>query len=290
MDAISLRLNKLGRIESIHTGLATALLFGSPEAEPERQGPPEWSDSAHRLTVLHGSTEKMPSAIPKPVRRREVTETRLLIQSLATDTGTWAPVNWRAALPILGGSSVMLRELDPSDAPSLFLPLSAAEVTRFISPPPPTVDGFLHFINWARSERSKGAQACYAVVPRGLTQAVGFFQIRGLQEQAPTLVSSGEWGFALGTAWWGSGAFAEAAALVMTFAFERLGLNRLEARAAVANGRGNGALRKLGAVQEAVLRRSFVCQGAEVDQVLWSVIASEWRQSNRAKARRARIH
>ena len=49
------------------------------------------------------------------------------------------------------------------------------------------------------------------------------------------------------------------------------------ARASVANGRGNGALRKLGAVQEGILRRSFLRDGRYHDQVLWSVLAEDWR-------------
>jgi ribosomal-protein-serine acetyltransferase len=45
----------------------------------------------------------------------------------------------------------------------------------------------------------------------------------------------------------------------------------------VANGRGNGALRKVGAVQEGVLRRSFLRNGEYHDQVLWSILAEDWR-------------
>ena len=49
-------------------------------------------------------------------------------------------------------------------------------------------------------------------------------------------------------------------------------------RAAVVNGRGNGALRKIGAVQEGVLRRSFLRFGQYHDQVLWSMLAEEWHR------------
>ena len=67
--------------------------------------------------------------------------------------------------------------------------------------------------------------------------------------------------------------------MVVDFAVETLGVHRLEARAAVANGRGNGALRKLGAVQEGVLRRSFLKNGEYLDQMLWSILDEEWRQA-----------
>jgi len=44
----------------------------------------------------------------------------------------------------------------------------------------------------------------------------------------------------------------------------------------VRNGRGNGALRKIGAMHEAVLRRSFHRHGALHDQALWSILDIEW--------------
>jgi len=71
--------------------------------------------------------------------------------------------------------------------------------------------------------------------------------------------------------------FLESARLVLDFAFEVMGVRRLEARAAAANGRGNGALRKLGAVQEGLLRRAFQRHGQYHDQILWGVLADEWR-------------
>ena len=70
-----------------------------------------------------------------------------------------------------------------------------------------------------------------------------------------------EWGFALGAEFWGTGMFVDGAELVLDFAFDVLGVHRLEARAALKNGRGNGALQKLGAMQEGVLRRSFLRNG-----------------------------
>jgi RimJ/RimL family protein N-acetyltransferase len=53
-------------------------------------------------------------------------------------------------------------------------------------------------------------------------------------------------------------------------------VSRLEARSATTNGRGNGALRKLGAVQEAVLRQSLRREDDYLDQVLWTITADQW--------------
>ena len=81
----------------------------------------------------------------------------------------------------------------------------------------------------------------------------------------------------MGSSFWGTNVFAEGARLVVNFVVDVVGAQRLEARAAVANGRGNGALRKIGAVQEGVLRRSFLRNGQYHDQVLWSILAEDWR-------------
>ena len=106
-----------------------------------------------------------------------------------------------------------------------------------------------------------------------MTTAVGLFQLRALEAG----FGSCEWGFALGSHFWGTGLFVEGAKAVLNFGVDVLGAQRFEARAAVANGRGNGALRKIGAVQEGVLRRSFVHNGVHHDQVLWGIVADDWR-------------
>jgi hypothetical protein len=71
-----------------------------------------------------------------------------------------ATSDWRAGLPVLTGCGVTLRELRLSDAPSLLLLLTTDEVTRFISPPPTTVQGFEGFIRWMHRERAAGRYLC----------------------------------------------------------------------------------------------------------------------------------
>jgi len=180
--------------------------------------------------------------------------------------------DWRSALPVLAGSNFTLRELRVEDAPSLFAMLTTEEVARFISPPPTTVEGFEKFIQWAQQERAAGNYACYAVVPDGVDAAIGLFQVRTLEPG----FAMAEWGFALGSQFWGTNLFIEGARLVLGFTFETLNVRRLEARAAIGNARGNGALRKAGAVQEGVLRRSFFRHGIHHDQMLWSILAEDW--------------
>ena len=181
--------------------------------------------------------------------------------------------DWRSALQSLTGARLTLRELHAEDAPVLLAMVSTEEVSRFISPPPTTIEGFERFIPWTHRERLAGNYVCFGIVPEGLGAAIGLFQVHSLQPGFGTA----EWGFAMGSAFWGTGLFVAAATLVVTFAVDVLGVQRLEARAVVANGRGNGALRKIGAVQDGVLRRSFLRRGRYYDQVLWSILAADWR-------------
>jgi [ribosomal protein S5]-alanine N-acetyltransferase len=187
------------------------------------------------------------------------------------------PADWRHALPVLTDGAVSLRELRTSDAASLLTLLTHEEVSRFISPPPTSVEGFERFIAWAQRERAAGRYICFAVVPTGMDTAVGIFQVRQLEPSFATA----DWGFAIGQVFWGSGIFTASARLTIDFAFGIVGVNRLEARAVVDNGRGNGALAKVGAIREATLRRSFLRDGRFFDQALWSLVRDEWR---RAKA------
>ncbi len=212
--------------------------------------------------------EKMPYT---PAMDRELA----MMESRTVETTSVVTSDWKTGLPVLTGTRVTLRELRVSDAPSLLAMLTTEEVSRFISPPPTTIEGFERFITWANRERAAGNYACFAIVPHGMDTAVGLFQVRQLEPGWGTA----EWGFAMGSAFWGTGLFAEGAQMVLEFAFETIGVHRLEARAAVANGRGNGALRKLGAVCEGVLRRSFLRDGQYLDQALWAILNEDWRVS-----------
>ena len=218
--------------------------------------------------------EKMPFQANLQQEQRETAMTSL--QPTTSSRTTPAAVttsDWKAGLPVLPASTFTLRELRLEDAPSLLAMLTTEEVARFISPPPTTVKAFERFIAWTHRERQMGNYVCFAVVPHGMDTAIGLFQVRSLEPG----FGSAEWGFALGSEYWGTGIFVEGARMVLDFAFDVVGAHRLEARAAVANGRGNGALRKIGAVQEGVLRRSFLRHGQYHDQVLWGILAEDWR-------------
>jgi RimJ/RimL family protein N-acetyltransferase len=185
------------------------------------------------------------------------------------------PCSWRDAAPVLTGEHCALRELQVADAPLLVPVLTDPEVMRFMSPPPATVERFAWFIDWSRREREAGRYLAFALVPHAQAAPVGVLQLRQLEPEFRTA----EWGVAMAPKYWGAGLFLDAARLLLDFAFTDLGVHRLEARAALANSRSQAAMRKLGAVQEGVLRRSLTtADGQRLDQVLWSLLDEDWRQ------------
>ena len=203
----------------------------------------------------------------------------LITHTMVQEIEQVTSANWREGLPVLCGKAVVLRELRQSDAASLFALLTTQEVARFISPPPSTVEGFERFIAWTLRQRNAGTYACFAVTLQGSETAIGIFQVR----QLDTDFRTAEWGFAIGSPFWGTGVFTEGAELMMAFVFDTIGVHRLEARAAAINGRGNGALQKIGAVQEAILRKSFQCNGQYVDQLLYAILDQDWRASQHVR-------
>jgi len=193
----------------------------------------------------------------------------------ATPTSSQVQRPWRQTLPTLAGHGVVLRDLHANDATSLLASLGSADVTRFLSPPPDTVQGFERFIKWAARERSAGTHACFAVTLPTSDAAIGIFQVR----KSCTLSGAAEWGFAIGSPFWGTGVFERGAALVLDFAFVTMDLRRLEARTAARNGRGNRALQKLGAVRQGHSRELLSLRGERLDQVQWMMFAEDYLPS-----------
>ncbi len=203
-----------------------------------------------------------------------VLQTPSLARRVPPSSPTATP-QWRHRLPALRGRRLTLRELRLEDSAALLPLITAPEVTRFMSPPPETPNWFATFIAATARERRSGRYAGFAIVPHGQDEPVGLVQIRQLEPG----FSTAEWGIALGSAWWGQGLFEDTGRLILGFAFETLGVHRLEARVATQNARGNAAVGKLGAAAEGLLRRSLrTADGATHDQILWAWLDDEWRR------------
>ena len=183
--------------------------------------------------------------------------------------------SWRDGLPVLQTDRVILRELQPSDAPRLLEIATCEQVTRFSWPAPDGAAAVERFIRWTYDERKAGKYLCYGIFSRANNTLAGMFELRRLQ---PDFFRA-EAGFFVAPDFWGTGVFIDAAHQMMALAFDRLGVHRIEVRVAVDNDRGNAAMQKLAADREGVLRDAFVRDGQYVDQVMWSLRRRPWQAS-----------
>jgi RimJ/RimL family protein N-acetyltransferase len=191
---------------------------------------------------------------------------------MTPDTPGNVTSDWRGELPILTARLVTLREPTVGDLrPLIDLRSIADSCTYGIDEASPEL-AMQQLIDRAARDRAAGTAFTYVVTISSTRAVVGLVQAR----QIDLSWESAEWECTIAPSWRGTGVFLEAARLVGSFAFGTIGVHRLEARVALQNGRANGALRKLGAVQEGVLRQSVRRGGEYVDQVLWSLLKEDW--------------
>jgi RimJ/RimL family protein N-acetyltransferase len=191
---------------------------------------------------------------------------------MATDPTAIGTTNWRSELPSLAGRLVVLREIGSQDLGPLVDLLSLSDATRFGLDEPVSEVSAQELIERAVRDRASGLSFTYVITLAGARTVVGVLQVRQLDPS----FEAAELECTLAPSSRGSGIFLEAARLAGSFTFGTLGSHRLEARVLLQNGRANGALRKLGAAQEGVLRRSIRRGGEYLDQVLWSMLKEDW--------------
>ena len=191
---------------------------------------------------------------------------------MGKETSTSSTPDWRQELPALTAKLVTLREPSSSDLRPLMDLLLLADASRFGIDEPVSELAVQQMLDRIAHDRRAGVAFTYVITVPSTRAVVGLLQTR----QIDLSWESAEWECTLAPSWRGTGVFLEAARLVGSFAFGTVGVHRLEARVLLQNGRANGALRKLGAVQEGILRESMRRGNEYLDQVLWSVLKEDW--------------
>ena len=191
------------------------------------------------------------------------------MSSHSTSSGV---LNWRTGLPALEGQVVSLREPTLDDVPAIRALLSLPDAPRFGLEACADEPDARRVILAAVRDRAAGTAFTYAITGSGDHTAIGLIQMRRLD---PTFESA-EMECTLAPASRGTGAFVDAARLAISFAFDTAGIHRVEVRVIVEHGRAHGALRKLGAVHEGILRRAIRRGNEYFDQALWALLKDDW--------------
>ncbi len=179
--------------------------------------------------------------------------------------------SWRTEFPRLSTGRVTLREPAAQDLRALVDLLAVADASRFGLDEVSTL-AVLTWIERAVKERRAGVSFAFVITHDASSTPVGLVQVRRLDAAFESAECEGT----LLPSVRGSGVFLDAARLLESFVFGTVGAHRLEVRAPVHSGRASGALRKLGAVEEGILRRSARLGSDYVDQMLWSLLKEDW--------------
>jgi ribosomal-protein-alanine N-acetyltransferase len=178
--------------------------------------------------------------------------------------------------PTLNTARLRLRPFTSADADALFALHTSAHVLRYWDAPPWTErEQAERFIASCRQMADQGGGTRLAV-ERACDEAfIGWCALnrwnRGYR--------SASLGYCFDDAAWGSGYATEAAFALLKWAFDGLGLNRVQAETDTRNAASARVLEKLGFMREGTLREDCVVNGEVSDSWIYGLIRREWRPS-----------
>ncbi|MEW5873022.1 MAG: GNAT family protein [Chloroflexota bacterium] len=124
------------------------------------------------------------------------------------------------------------------------------------------------------ARQARGTDLPFAVIDLESRRAIGATRYLNIQPEHRNLEIGGTW---YATEFQGSGVNADAKYLLLRHAFESLGCLRVQFKTDSRNLRSQHAIRRLGAVQEGVLRKHMILpDGLVRDSIYYSIIDDEW--------------
>ncbi len=175
---------------------------------------------------------------------------------------------------VLKGKYVRLEPLAEKHKEGLCRAISDGELWNLFVTLVPHVDNIDGFLQKAFSAHESGDGLAFATIDEATNQVAGSTRFM----RASLANKRVEIGFTfLGQSFQRTRINTEAKLLMLTHAFETLGLNRVELLTDYLNTKSRNAILRLGAKQEGVLRSHMVMPDGRVrDSVLFSITANEW--------------
>ena len=175
---------------------------------------------------------------------------------------------------VLETSRLLLRPFVLEDGEAMFRNwASDSEVTKYLTWPPhgsvEITQGLLS--QWVADYQSKDFYQWAIVLKEQSMEPIGSISVVAHNSQ----VGKAEIGYCIGRSWWHQGITSEALQAVMDFLFDRVGMNRLEARHDPRNPHSGNVMKKCGMVYEGTLRQSDCNNQGLCDACLYALLAEE---------------
>lgn len=177
---------------------------------------------------------------------------------------------------IIETNRLILRPLTLQDAPAMYTNwASDEEVARYVT--------WTSHANLAETQKllTSWAEAYeqpdfynWGMVVKDTGQVIGTFTFVGVSDRDQV----GELGYCCGQTWWNQGYTTEAGRALLTFGFDQLGLNRIQAVHDVRNPASGRVMEKMGMTYEGTMRQARLVKGKFVSLSLYAILAQDWQK------------
>lgn len=178
----------------------------------------------------------------------------------------------------LESSMVLLRPLRPSDYEHLLpFALNEPEIWQYSLVSGAGETGLTNYIQFAVDNYDNGMEIPFVVFNKQLNAYAGSTRFYDIQFSQRSLQLGYTW---YGKAHRGSGINTHCKFLLLQYAFEKLQMERVEFRADAENTRSIRAMKKIGCVEEGILRsNTYKLDGRRRNSIVLSILKGEWESN-----------
>ena len=183
---------------------------------------------------------------------------------------------------MLENDAVLLRPLNKNDFNNLSsFAINEPEIWKFSLVAVQGEEGLKNYIENAIEQRSKGTEYPFIVFDKRTGQYAGCTRFYDIQLVNKTLQLGYTW---YGKAFQGTGLNKNCKLLLLQFAFEELGMERVEFRADNNNEKSKAAMKSIGCVVEGLLRSHMpYISSVRRDSIILSILKNEWESGIKEK-------
>ncbi|EGD52418.1 GCN5-related N-acetyltransferase [Thermoanaerobacter ethanolicus JW 200] len=179
--------------------------------------------------------------------------------------------------PILETPRLILKKISLEDAEDMFEYARDPEVTKYVSwEYHKSIEDSVKFINLLLSKYANSEPSDWGLYLKENGKLIGTCGYVFIDEKNMT----GEIGYVLGKKYWNKGFMTEAVKKVIEFGFEKLNLNRIQARCKVENIPSERVMQKVGMKFEGILRETVFIKGRFWDMKMYSILKREYELNN----------
>lgn len=179
------------------------------------------------------------------------------------------------SIPQLETERLILRKICKSDLSDVYDYASCDEVTKYLLwYPHPDIRFTKRYLSIVDVKYKDGTFYDWGIIDKQTGRMIGTCGFTTLDSEN----NAGQIGYVLNRKFWGQGIASEAARAVITFGFEFLGLNRIEAKYIVENAASKRVLEKCSMRFEGILRSCMRVKGRYVDVAVHSILLDEYQR------------